>query len=505
MLLKSMKIFSYSSRGYDGDLIEIEISNFKRSLPGIEIVGLPGNAVKESKVRVRSAILNMGYEFPKGRIILNMAPAGERKEGAIFDLAFALSILNNNSLLSSVMVLGELTLSGNIRKVKGVLPAVLKGKNSNIDNFIVPFENREEASLLNYGNIYPVKTLTEAIDVINNKKVPYKNKKLKNKDDHETGLDFRDIIGLKTVKRSAEIAVAGGHNLFIFGPPGVGKSMVLNRINSITPDLTINKAIESSMVWSIAGKVDSENALIRRPPIRKPHHGASLEGLIGGGSNCSPGEISLAHNGYLLLDELPEFKTNIIQSLREPLEDKIITLNRARNSTWYPADFQIIASANPCPCGNLGKKNSICMCSDKEIRRYWKKIGGAIMDRIDLRVPVTSQDDPFLNSGEDSYTIKNRVLIAKDIQENRFKKEEYSCNAKIPPGHINSYCILDDKERTILRNGVEQLSLSSRGLHSVLKLCRTIADLDNSEKIGERHIIEALSFRRYGDDDLYFI
>lgn len=501
-----MKIHSYSSKGYDGELIEIEINNFSRSLPGIEIVGLPGNAVRESKVRVRSSILNSGYDFPKGRIILNMAPAGERKEGAEFDLAFACSVIKGglDVKVDSIMVLGELTLAGAVRGIKGVLPAIYKGKSCGINKFIVPFDNKEEAGLLGYGEVYPVKSLKEAAKVIEGKSEPFlcttkpktKNKKI---------LDFSDIIGLENAKRGIEIAVAGGHNILIFGPPGIGKSMILNRIEGILPSLPLDKAIESSMIWSLSGNAKSDEILIESPPIRKPHHGASFEGIIGGGSNCLPGEISLAHNGFLILDELPEFKTNIIQSLREPLEDKRISLNRAKVSTWYPADFQIVASANPCPCGNLGKDNAVCFCSEKEIKRYWKKIGGAIMDRIDIRIPVNGSNDLFKAETETTEMIKYRVLMAVDIQDNRYINKCYKRNAKIEAGDIDEICVMTDLAKSFLISGIKKLSLSSRGVHSVLKIGRTIADLDSTELIDKKHIVEALSFRRYGDEDLYFI
>lgn len=501
-----MKIHCYTSKGYDGELVEIEINIFSRSLPGIEIVGLPGNAVKESKVRVRSSIINSGYEFPKGRIILNMAPAGERKDGAEFDLAFACSVIKAilELKVDRIMILGELTLSGAVRGVKGVLPAIYKGFNSGIENFIVPDDNKEEAMLLGYGDVYPVNSLKDAVTVLEGKAKPLICNRIK-KRAIKKKLDFSDIVGLENAKRGAEIAVAGGHNILIFGPPGVGKSMILNRVEGILPQLSLEKAIESSMIWSLAGKVKTENILIDTPPIRKPHHGASFEGIIGGGSNCSPGEISLAHNGYLILDELPEFKTNIIQSLREPLEDKKISLNRANNSTWYPADFRIIASANPCPCGNLGKENSVCFCSEKEIKRYWKKIGGAIMDRIDIRIPVNCSKNVFESVSETSELIKSRVEAAAKIQYKRYKCKTYDQNAQIEPGDINEYCIMTDTAKKFLYSSLSKLSLSSRGVHSVLKIGRTIADLDSSELIHKRHITEALSFRRYGDEDLFFI
>ncbi|QEN03202.1 hypothetical protein EW093_00280 [Thiospirochaeta perfilievii] len=503
-----MKIFSYSSSGYDGELVQIEINIFTRSLPGIDIVGLPGGAVKESKVRFRSAILNSGFDFPKGRVIINMAPAGERKEGACFDLPFACRVISleldkNNT--NDYLILGELTLDGRVRKVNGVLSGITKAFDFGIRKFIIPKDNLKEAILLGKGEIYPVESLIDAYNVILGKLDYFKDTIIKKKEIIDN-LDFADIMGQESVKRGIEIAVSGGHNLLLFGPPGVGKSLAVSRIPSILPVLTKNEALETTRIWSLAGKLKTEYAIIDTPPIRRPHHGASLEGMVGGGKLNRPGEISLAHNGYLFLDEIAEYKTTIIQSLREPLEEQKISLNRASLSTWFPANFRLIATSNPCPCANLGKEDGICMCSEKEIRRYWKKMGGAIMDRIDIRIPVNaiSTKEMLGVKGRDSNEIRENVERAVNIQRERFRDKEYSCNARITPGDVDNYCLLKDSTKEAFISGANKLSLSSRGCHSVLKIARTIADLDGSANICEKHILEGFTYRRYGDEDYYF-
>jgi len=509
-----MSIYSYASAGFDGTIISIEV-DVRRGIPGIDIVGLPDIAVKEARERIRIAVKRSGFEFPRDRLLINMAPAGVRKEGASYDLPIAVEIMISSSQIPSpeknIMVLGELMLNGEIRAVKGVLSAVASGILHNIDTFILPQSNVYEASVLNEGIIYGIKHLKELPLIIHQifsgEKPDFsEGSDIAHKSSKNDNLDYSDLMGQPILRRSMEICAAGMHNLLLFGPPGSGKTMASLRLPGILPDLNGEEALEVTRIWSQAGKLPDDVAMITERPFRMPHHSASKEGMVGGGSEILPGEVSLAHKGVLFLDETPEFGSSLLQGMREPLENGKISIARAGNSYWYPADFQLVMAANPCPCGNLGKESSACVCSLNDIHRYWKKIGGALLDRIDMRVPVKPVDPTYLLTGESesSEKIKRRVEAAVVLQEERFAGESFSRNARIPAGAVKKYCRLDEETRTLFTETVSKLSLSSRACHSVLKISRTISDLYGCEDIERDHFLEAVYYRRYGDRDIFW-
>ncbi len=512
-----LEICAFALRGYEGSLVTVE-TDLRRGLPGAEIIGLPDNAVKESKERVRAAIKNSLLNFPNERLLINLTPAGMKKEGAAFDLAIALAVLHISAQIKSeredfsgkIMILGELELSGRVRSVPGVLSAMASAQDAGISAFIIPSENQAEAQAVGAGMYWPVSSLKEAVtaleEFLNDQKPQHilPAYEYAPKAEQHFDVDMKDIKGQPFMKRALEVAAAGRHHLFFFGPPGCGKTLCSRAMPSILPDLELEESLETSRIYSIKGNLNSQ--LITTPPFRHPHHSASPEGIIGGGKAITPGEISLAHHGVLFLDEAPEFGKEVLQNLREPLESHRVTLARAGQTVWYPADFQLLMTANVCPCGSMGRNDKVCLCSQQEIGRYWKRIGGAVMDRIDIRLPAKPVSPEILLSEEEetSEDVRIRVIEAVERQKLRFKDLPFRRNAMIPASHIKEFCQLSEDAEKAFLMAINRLSLSMRAGHSILRLARTIADLDHSDTIEAKHTLEATSYRRYGDNDLFW-
>lgn len=511
-----MTITSFASNGFNGQLVRVEV-DIRRGIPGLDIIGLPDGAVLESRERVRASLRNSGFEIPKGRILINLAPAGLRKEGASFDLSLAAAILVESGGITAapehVMILGELMLSGEVRPVNGVLSAVSAASDVGINTIIVPEENISEGASLKRGNVFGIRTLSQMpmllTSIFHGKAVPASNdgddEKLRAGQDD--GIDFCDIRGLPFVKRGLEAAAAGRHNVLLFGPPGSGKTMCSRGIRGILPPLERQESIEVTRIYSTAGLLPAGAGLIGQPPFREPHHSASEEGIIGGGKNIRPGEVSLAHRGVLFLDETPEFNKGLLQALREPVEEGRVDIARAGRSCIFPSDFQLLLAANPCPCGNLGKKDSVCLCSRREIISYWKKLGGALLDRIDIRIPVEPEPIEPLggNSAESSSEVLARVEAAVDLQRRRYRDETFSRNARIRQNRLKTYCEMTAEAEQTYLSAVRKMKISSRACVSIMKTARTIADLRLEEgKISEEDILEAVQHRRYGEQDFFW-
>jgi magnesium chelatase family protein len=499
-------LHSASVQGIDACLIDVEI-DISSGLPVFSIVGLPDTSVKESRDRVVSAIKNSGFDFPTKKITVNLAPADIKKEGGAFDLPISLGILASSGIiekksLQNFCAIGELSLDGKLRPVKGILPIVLSLHKFGITQVIVPEKNKNEACVAKDIEIYPFNDLKDVIKFLK-KEIAVEHYKQDNisvqTGSTKSSIDFSDIKGQFFAKRAAEVACAGGHNMIMVGPPGSGKTMIAKRIPTILPSMSFEESVETTKIWSVSGLVQAGESLITSRPFRSPHHTTSSVALIGGGSYPKPGEVSLAHNGVLFLDELTEFRRDVLEVLRQPLEDKIVTVSRAKNTLSFPASFMLIASMNPCPCGNYGSDKE-CTCNPYQVKRYRSKISGPLMDRIDiqLEVPALKIDEITSNkniANETSQEIRERVIKARNIQYERFKGKNIYCNAQMGPKEIKKYCVLEEKAGLMLHNAIEKLGFSARAYDRILKVARTIADLASSEIIQSNHIAEAIKYR----------
>lgn len=496
------KLISYGLNGIEGIPVTVEV-DIMFGGQKVDVVGLPDVAVKESKERIRSAIINSGYSYPEKRVLINLAPADIKKEGTVYDLPIALGILSargmfRTSATDGYVIIGELALDGGVRSVTGVLPMIMNAYGSGVRNVMLPYENAEEASFFKELNVYPVRSLIEACEHFRGVRPiePFPQLEWGNIKTHYSQ-DFSEIKGQQAAKRAAEIAAAGDHNLLMVGSPGSGKTMLARSIPSILPELSMRESLEITRIHSVAGELRGKG-VVRERPFRAPHHSASIPALVGGGSNALPGEISLAHFGVLFMDEFTQFPPTVLEALRQPLEDGVVTVTRAAAKTTYPAEFMLVAAMNPCPCGNYGSKTKECRCTPAQIERYRSRISSPLLDRLDIHIEMNEVNYGDLTDktpGESSASIRERVTRAREIQRERYKDDGILFNSQLNTPLMRKYCRMEPEAEDILHTAYDRFRLSARAYTRVIKVSRTIADIEGAPSILKKHVLEAVTYR----------